>query len=73
MDGDQSIKSGNDFRVRDLSQSAFGKYDLNEDRCKSPNAYTDGAGTVFHPRKPGSQLSNLNPNTVLGQNLRLTS
>jgi hypothetical protein len=32
-------------------------------------AYTEGAGTVFAPygRKPGSQLSSINPNTDIGQ------
>jgi len=40
---------------------------------KSPDAYTEGAGTVFHPRKPGSQLSNMNPDTVLGLNMKFTS
>ena len=42
-------------------------------RVKSPDAYTEGAGTVFHPRKPGSQLSNMNPDTVLGLNMKFTS
>ena len=54
----------------DYSESISG------DNCKkamTPIVYTEGAETVFHERKPGSQLSNLNPNTVLGLNLKLTA
>jgi hypothetical protein len=55
MDGDQSVRSGSDIHVRELSRSAFGKFSMNGgDRAVSPNAYTEGAGSVFHPRKPGS-------------------
>ena len=55
MDGDQSARSGSDIHVRELSRSAFGIFNMNGgDRAVSPYAYTEGAGTVFHPRKPGS-------------------